>query len=67
MSDDPARAAEGARAREQLNRRLQTSHDLGRLIRFKASYSPAKGSWNLFLAWLGAAILVAVIAVNVLF
>lgn len=65
-TEDPVRAAQAAKAREDLNRRVQTSLDLGRTIRFKASYR-ALGPWNLFLACLGAAILIAIIAVNVFF
>ena len=64
-TDDPVRAAQAAKAREDLNRRVQTSLDLGRTIRFKASYR-ALGPWNLFLAWLGAAILIAIVVVNLM-
>jgi hypothetical protein len=67
VSDDPVRAAQGARAREELNRRIQTNLDLGRLIRFKPTYRAAQGAWNLFLACLGGAILVAIVIVNLLF
>lgn len=65
-TDDPVRAAQAAKAREDLNRRVQTSLDLGRAIRFKASYR-ALGPWNLLMACLGAAILIAIVAVNVFF
>ncbi|MBM3549585.1 MAG: hypothetical protein FJX54_21820 [Alphaproteobacteria bacterium] len=62
-----ALAAEGARAREELNRRLQTSLDLGRAVRFQPSTRWHGGAWNLFLAGLGGAILVAIVIVNVWF
>ena len=35
-------------------------------MRFKASYSPAKGLWNLVLAYLGAAILIAILVINLI-
>jgi len=63
---DEVRSLDAQRLREQHERKLQTNLDLGRLIRFKATYSPAQGAWNLFLACLGAAILIAVIAVNLI-
>jgi hypothetical protein len=66
-ADDPVRAAQAARAREELNRRLQTSVDLGRAVAFQPSSRASLGRWNLFLAWLGAAILAAIVAVNLIF
>lgn len=67
MSDDQVRAQQGARAREELNRRIQTNLDLGRLIRFQPSYRAAAGTWNLVMAILGGAILAAIVIVNVFF
>jgi len=67
VSDDPARAAQAARAREELNRRVQTNLDLGRAISFQPNTRSHVGPWNLFLACLGGAILVAIVVVNVFF
>ena len=64
--DDPVLAAQAAKAREELNRRVQTSLDLGRAIRFQPS-TRALGTWNLIMAWLGGAILVAIVVINVFF
>jgi len=66
-NEKQALAAEGARAREELNRRLQTNLDLGRAVRFQPSTRWHGGAWNLFLACLGGAILVAIVVVNVWF
>ncbi len=66
-TDDPVRAAQAAKAREDLNRRVQTSLDLGRTISFQPTSRSALGPWNLFLACVGAAILIAIIATNVFF
>lgn len=66
-SNDSVLAAQGAKAREDLNRRVQTNLDLGRLIRFQPSYRPATGTWNLIMACLGAVILIAIVVVNVFF
>lgn len=65
-TDDPVRAAQAAKAREDLNRRVQTSLDLGRTISFQPTSRSALGPWNLFLCVLGAAILIAVIVVNMM-
>jgi hypothetical protein len=65
-TNDEQRVVEGAKAREDLNRRLQTNLDLGRAIAFQPSSRGHRGLWNTILVWLGAAIVVAVIAVNVL-
>ena len=65
-SEDEVRSLQAEKLREQHERKLQTNLDLGRLIRFKATYSPAKGAWNLFLCFLGAAILIAVIVANLM-
>lgn len=64
--DDPVLAAQAATACEDLNRRVQTSLDLGRAIRFQLG-TRALGSWNLIMAILGGAILAAIIVVNVFF
>lgn len=64
--EDEVRSLQAERLREQHERKLQTNLDLGRLIRFKATYSPAQGAWNLFLCYLGAAILIAVVIVNLM-
>jgi len=64
--DDPVRAAQAAKAREELNRRVQTSLDLGRAIRFQPS-TRGLGTWNLIMAWLGGAILAAIVVINVFF
>ena len=53
--NDLVLAAQGAEAREALNRRLQTNLDLGRLIRFQPSYRASTGTWNLLMAILGGA------------
>ena len=66
-SEDQVRAAQAAKAREDLNRRVQTSLDLGRAVRVQPSSRATSGSWNLFLACLGAVILAAIVIVNVLF
>ncbi len=65
--DDPVLAAQAAKAREALNRRLQTNLDLGRLIRFQPSYRASTGTWNLLMAILGGAILAAIVVINVFF
>ncbi len=64
---DPVRAALAAKAREDLNRRVQTSLDLGRTISFQPSSRSHIGLWNLFLAFVGAVILIAIVAINVFF
>jgi hypothetical protein len=66
-TDDPVRAAQAARAREDLNRRLQTNLDLGRAITFQPTSRSHAGAWNLFLACLGAVIVAAIVIVNVYF
>jgi hypothetical protein len=63
---EQVRAAEAAKAREELNRRLQTNLDLGRTIAFQPSTRGHSGLWNTILVWLGAAILVAVVVVNLI-
>jgi hypothetical protein len=65
--DDPVLAAQAVKAREDLNRRVQTSPDLGRTVRFQPSYRASTGTWNLIMAILGGAILAAIVAVNVFF
>ncbi|MBL8691288.1 MAG: hypothetical protein JNL04_19430 [Rhodospirillaceae bacterium] len=65
--NDQIRAQQGAKAREELNRRVQTNLDLGRLGRFQPSYRASTGSWNLIMAILGGAILAAIVIVNVFF
>jgi len=64
--DDPVFAAQAAKAREDLNRRVQTSLDLGRAISFQPG-TRALGTWNLVMAILGGAILVAIVVINVFF
>jgi len=66
-SDEQVRVQQGAKAREELNRRVQTNLDLGRLVRFQPSYRASTGTWNLLMAILGAAILIAIVVVNVFF
>lgn len=66
-SDDQVRAQQGAKAREELNRRLQTNLDLGRAVRFQPSYRTSAGTWNLIMAILGGTILAAIVVVNVFF
>ena len=63
------RAAMGVRAREELDRKRLTSLTVGtaRLTGAFAAFSAAQGPWNLFLCFLGAAILIAVVVVNVYF
>jgi hypothetical protein len=65
--DDPVRTAQAARAREDLNRRLQTNLELGRAVSFQPNTRSHAGAWNLFLACLGAAIVAAIVIVNVYF
>lgn len=65
-SRDDVRSLDAQRLRELHERKLQTNLDLGRLIRFKATYSPAQGTWNLFLCFLGAAILIAIVVANLI-
>ncbi len=64
--DDPVRAAQAARAREDMNRRLQTNLDLGRAISFQPNSRSHLGPWNLFLACLGGVILAAIVVVNLM-
>lgn len=66
-TDDPVRAAQAAKAREDLNRRIQTSLDLGRAIRFQPSSRSHRGPWNTFLVCLGAVILITIVAINMFF
>ena len=66
-ADDPVLAVQGAKAREELNRRVQTNLDLGRLIRFQPSYRASTGTWNLLMAILGGVILAAIVVINVFF
>lgn len=65
-ADDPVLAAQAAKAREDLNRRVQTSLDLGRAISFQPG-TRGLGTWNLIMAWLGGAILIAIVVINVFF
>ena len=65
-TDDPVLVAQAAKAREDLNRRLQTNLDLGRAVRFQPS-TRVTGFWNLIMAILGAAILAGIVAINVFF
>lgn len=66
-TDDPVRAAQAAKAREELNRRVQTSLDLGRAISFQPTSRVPSNLWSMAMACLGAAILVGIVVINVFF